>query len=1017
MTNVLTIRLFGSLEIRRGETPIAGFVSGKAPALLAYLAVTGRPQSRDALAALLWGEMPDADAKNNLRQTLSNLRKLLEPYLLITREAVQFDTAAPHILDTTQFENHLRRGRDVALPTRIAAFQQAAALYQGDFLAGFSVRDAPEFEDWMLAQRVRYRELALHTLHTLADYHLGRAEYGRTIDVATRLLALDTWREEAHRQLMLALARSGRRSDALAQYETCRRLLDRELGVPPAAETTALYNRIRAAGETPPHNLPPQPTPFIGRRDELAQINACLQGPDCRLLTIVGLGGLGKTRLALAAAEQAYRQRLFLHGVFFAALTEGETAVLPAAAVATACGLRFSGSQDPTTQLLAFLREREVLLVIDNFEALRADALWLVNLLQQAQGVKLLVTARAPLDVRWETCVRLDGLAVPPPTAQAAEAASFSAVQLFVERARAAQPGFALSSETLPAVVQLCRLVDGMPLALELAAANLRRYTCAELAAAVAANLDILAAVYRDMPPRHRSLRAVFDQAWEALNPPERQVFAALSVFVGSFDAAAAEQICGAPRSALAGLTDKALLQRSADGRYRLHDVLRRYAEQTLGDTQQETLHRRHATLYLNWLREQEAALFTPDEERVFRAIRADLGNLRAAWSWALGAGESALSAAGLRTLRSFYTVQSRFVEGAHWLAETAEHLRPRATAADPAVRDLYARVLARWASFSVWQGDREQAERLFVEALPLARAHGDPEELGFVLLNKGYLTMFGGDYETAGREFQEGLAWYRRSEDARGVADALSALGAWHNVTGDWEQARQCLQESVALARSLQDEHGLRSSLTNLGNVYYLLGDDAQAAAHYAEALALCQKVQDRASEAILQCNLGALAERAGNLTEAEQRLQHGIFLFTEANHFQAVIHASAMLGSVYREMRAFARAAQTLATALRQALEKQVDYLLPLTLFEIGRLYQAQGRPLEALPLLLWVIAHPAAEADNRSQAQAITAELLRPLTAAQQTAVKGQAAALHAPAVLEGLVAQTLSLRAGG
>lgn len=285
---------------------------------------------------------------------------------------------------------------------------------------------------------------------------------------------------------------------------------------------------------------------------------------------------------------------------------------------------------------------------------------------------------------------------------------------------------------------------------------------------------------------------------------------------------------------------------------------------------------------------------------------------------------------------------------------------------------------------------------------------------MAFVLLNKGYLTILTGDYETAGREYRESLDYYRRSEETRGIADALSALGGWHNVTGDWVQARQCLQESVALSRELKDEHGLRSSLTNLGNVYYLLGDYDLAKAHYLEVLPLCQKVQDRASEAIIQCNLGALAEKAGNFTEAEQRLQQGIFLFVEANHFQAVVHASTMLGSVYREMKAFARARQTLLTALRQAVAKKVDYLVPVAVFEIGRLYQVEERPLDALPLLLWVVAHPATPAENSIEARAMIAELEQSLTPAQVTAVQSQANTLEATAVLSQLQRETLPLR---
>lgn len=1006
MTAVLEIRLFGGLEIRQGGAPIGSFISSKAPALLAYLAVTRRAHQRESLTALLWGEMTDADAKNNLRQTLTNLRKLVDSHLIITRDSVAFDTAIPHTLDTAQFENLLQTSRTVK-SNRFDHLAQAAALYHGDFLAGFFVRDAPEFEEWLLAQRVRYRELALHTLHTLTDHHLSRGEYGRSIDLATRLLALDPWREGAYRQLMVALARSGQRSAALNQYETCRRILEQELGVEPSGETTALYERIRAAGNTPPHNLSPQPTPFVGRLVELAQIEGLLQDPSCRLVTVTGTGGMGKTRLALQAAEQAHRRGLFLHGVFFVSLIGVDSLTLLATAVAAACDVQYSGSEDPTTQLITFLSQRELLLVLDNFEHLLEESTWLVDLLRQAAGVKLLVTSRETLNVQWEKSVPLEGLTVPPATVLMADAAAFSAVHLFTARAQAARPDFALTGETTPYLIQICHLVAGMPLALELAAATIRHYTCAEIAEAISHNLDILTTTYRDMPPRHRSLRAVFDNVWALLPAPERQLFAVLSVFVGSFSQEAAQAVAGATRPLLSVLVDKSLLRQMENGRYQLHNVLRQYAAQQLTEPQPQTLRQHHAAFYAGWLHQQAKALFTPTEAAIFQALQTDLENVRAAWFWALENRKLPLLEQSLRTLRSFYNVQSRFQEGAEWLERTAVTLKPQATADNPIAQTLYAKLLTRWASFAAWQGHNDQAAALFAEAVPLARQINDPEELGFLFLNKGYLTMLSGDYEQAGQEYQESLGYYQRTEEARGVADALSALGGWHNVTGDWSQARHCLEESVAIARQINDEHGLRSSLTNLGNVHYLLGDYAQAKTQYEAVLPLCQKVGDRASEAIIQCNLGALAEKAGDYVAAEQRLQCGIALFEETNHWQAVVHGTTMLAAVYCQMTQFARAQQLLAQALEQAIQKKYDYLLPIAVFEIGRLYLAIQHPLEALPLLLWVTAQPTAQAENCIEAQTWIAELMPSLTPVQATAVQSQADSLLVTAVLATLI----------
>jgi len=315
------------------------------------------------------------------------------------------------------------------------------------------VRDAPEFEDWLLAQRARYRELALHALHTLTQLHLQRGDTAEAIDSATRLLALEAWREEAHRQLMLAQARSGQRSAALAQYETCRRLLAQELRVEPSAETTALYERIAAAKRRV--HLPPAATPFVGRAGELAQIARLLADPTGRLITLSGPGGGGKTRLALEAAARAATS--FLHGVGFVSLAAAGSLEVAPSAVAEALGVTLSGKADPHEQLLAYLRDKELLLVLDNLEHLAGASEWVGQLAQAGPEVRLLVTSRERLNLHGERLLELGGLDSPPDAA----GAGYSATQLFLNSAQASQPSFELNDENAAAVGRICRLVDG----------------------------------------------------------------------------------------------------------------------------------------------------------------------------------------------------------------------------------------------------------------------------------------------------------------------------------------------------------------------------------------------------------------------------------------------------------------------------------------------------------------------------------------------------------------------------
>ncbi|NJN43325.1 MAG: hypothetical protein HC806_00340 [Anaerolineae bacterium] len=261
--------------------------------------------------------MSDADAKNNLRQALSNLRKFLSPYLIVTRDTVQFNGATSYSIDVDQFTQEIKLSSPKS-PSSLSTFQTALALYKGDFLQGFFIREAPEFEDWAYAERVRLRELALQALHRLAEIEMSHADYPAALETTTRLLAFDPWREETHRQRMIALARMGQRSAALAQYQACRRILEKELGVEPTRETTKLYEQIRSAEHITQHNLPASTTSFIGREEELTEIRLQLGNPECRLLTLVGEGGVGKSRLALKAAHDQIHQ--FLNGVWFVPL-------------------------------------------------------------------------------------------------------------------------------------------------------------------------------------------------------------------------------------------------------------------------------------------------------------------------------------------------------------------------------------------------------------------------------------------------------------------------------------------------------------------------------------------------------------------------------------------------------------------------------------------------------------------------------------------------------------------------
>lgn len=645
MSNVLTLKLLGKPQVSHTQQLVTGFISAKAQALLFYLVVTRRPHARESLAGLLWGEMSETRASKNLRNALSNLRSLVGQHLLITRTEVAFNQAASYWLDienfTTMLTGDLAR-KDLQL------LHNAVELYIGDFLEGFHCNEALMFEEWMLGQRALLKGLAVQALHTLVVNHSAREEHAAGIDYAQRLLTLEPWREETHRHMMLLLARSRQRSAALAQYETCRRVLASELGVEPMAETTALYQRLKATDAPPPHNLPPQPTAFVGRQAELAALAAYLHNPQAQLLTLVGPGGIGKTRLALQAATrwvtpEASAELLFVDGVYFVALAaeasppDAQTSLV--ASLATVLGFDLQRHVHPQAQLLNFLRNKNLLLILDNFEQYLAEARQLSDILRLAPEVKVLVTSRVRLNLQEEWLMELQGLDYPSTAEISLEAAlDYGAVSLFVHLARRVRANFTLTESEKAAVIRICQLVEGAPLGLELAASWLRVLACAEVAREIEQGLDFLTTSLQNVPERHRSLRTVFNYSWNLLEPEEQTLFRQLSVFRGGFEREAASQIAGMSLLVLAGLVDKSLLRRTAQGRYEIHDLLRHYAEEQLqaNTAEYEQAHDAHCRYYAKLLSQYQAELTGDDVNTALYALQAERENVRAAWDWAI---------------------------------------------------------------------------------------------------------------------------------------------------------------------------------------------------------------------------------------------------------------------------------------------------------------------------------------------------------------------------------------------
>ncbi len=598
----LQLNLLGTPEIKRDGMPVTGFVHRKSVALLCYLAVTGQPHSRALLAGLFWGDATEANARAGLRKTLAELRRLVGPHLLITRHEVAFNRDANYFLDVEPFTQAVfafKQDQTPSLsPARVVELTESVALYRGEFLAGFHIHRAPVFEEWVLLERERLRLGALRMLYALAIHYLTQAAYPQATTYTERVLSLEPCHEEAHRLLMSLLALSGQPTAALRQYQIYCQTLAEDLGLEPNEETTALYERIRdaqssEASDTAVHPQLAHPSmPLIGRRRELDDILTRVRDPRCRLLTLLGPGGSGKTHLAKAIAAAVLAQaesngdqpdKVFLISLGSLPSIESLTATL-----AHGVGFYFSQESHPRQQVLSFLRRQHALLILDGCEGLldkydpdQGGLIDLVNdILDFTPRITILATSRTRLNLPCESLYPLTGMTYPESMPDDPEdLRAYDAVQLFLWRMQSIRPELEPSAKDIIAIAKLCHLAAGLPLGILLIANWVRLLTPEAIAAQIIDGPErrnqvsnhmapLNAGVFSSIPAlQHeplRSLTPVFDHSWNLLSADEQHTLATLTVFQGGFTYQAAHDISGISIRSLTALLDQSVLNRLA---------------------------------------------------------------------------------------------------------------------------------------------------------------------------------------------------------------------------------------------------------------------------------------------------------------------------------------------------------------------------------------------------------------------------------------------------------------------
>ncbi len=978
MTARLELLVLGGMEVRLDGAPLTAFISVKVPAMLAYLAVVGRPVQRELLATLFWGEMGDADAKNNLRQALTSLRKTCDPFLEITRDSASLRADAAWWLDVTEFVRGVRSAASLAPEERIASLTAATAHYRGDLLEGVVLRDAPDFEDWLVAQRARLRELMLNALHDLVGLQMAEGRFAEAIDSATRLLALDPWREEAHRQLMLALARTGQRSAALAQFEQCRRTMRAVFDVEPTDETAELAAQIKAALHGPRHNLNAPINEFVGRTQELRALRRLLADPVVRLITLTGPGGIGKTRLALQTAAE--RIDFHLAGVWFIGLTPVDDGADVVPALMEALQIPAIHADNPWPALIGYLRSRDILLVLDDFEHVLTprNVETVARLLASAATLRIVVTSRARLQLQAEQVVEIDGLPYPTP-ADMTPATDFAAIQLFTRRARQQDAAFDLSPQALATVAHICRAVGGMPLAIELAAAWTRTLTVEGILAEITRGIDILTATMHDIPPRHRSMRAVFAASWQMLTPEEQAVFAGAALFRGGFERAAARAVVDATPQHLARLVDRSLLRRNPDGRYRRHPLLLQYATEQLDGRPAQAAHyaRRHVAYFGGWLQSLTPAIYGDGQAAALEAVRRELDNVRQAWKLACEQGAFAFFAEVLDALLLVFDMTAL----AYVARELCESARRALAACDPATpqeRRALARVTAMEGVFAFRVGDFGRARELTAAALDALRAEqADPWVLGHTQIFLGGAYFGLGDLDRALAEFQHALDAYTAAGSAWGRATALGNIAEMYMVWGIEIEALDFARRAQAIAEPTGNPYLLAHNTYRLAVLLANAGDYDAAQRYQRASLAHAEQLNYASGIGLATASLGDIAFAAGDFPGAAQ-------------HFAAAVELHRGAGNWMDEARYLVRQAEAelaqenleacrtlLHTALRKAIQADAGAAQMDALLQVARLWLCQQRTAEAGLLLQHVATAAASTETARSTARALLAK----------------------------------------
>ncbi len=957
----------------------------KSLALLSYLALKEEAVSRPILAHLLWDTPRQASTAHNRDgrdPALGNLRRALHDlthttgsqWFEISRSSVRLKSENRWV-DALEF-NALSNLRTSPLAqktpydeTTIRNWKKAVKLYRGPFLEALHVH-AHAFNLWKSEQERVWEKRLLLVLRNLTQALFARREYEEALFYATRWLHVEENDDNAYLLLMRIYAATGQRIKAIQQYQAYRQMLN-EYGLPPNPEVQSTYRQIIGEDGTtltsafsplpssPPIQgtvntspslkealrLPAYFNPFVGRDADISAIIARLQSPECRLLTIVAPGGMGKTRLAVRVGEMM--QEDYHDGVFFVDLSRFDSKTNLYDALQSELIPEHTRTEDAAGSLIRALHGKSVLLILDNFEHLIAQATLLHHLVSALPHLTILVTSRERLNLHGEWTHPLEGLSYPQTSETSSSLMPFygqySAIQLFVNRVRQNVARFQITDRNKEQVARICRLTEGSPLAIEMCAAWVPQFPCQVIADELSVRLDILQSHDIDIPSRQRTYRASCDYSWELLSPHHRESLYKLSIFRDVFDYQGAREVANVSLGDLRALADKSWIRNTPrPGQYHIHTLLHQYIQEKLAQQSQlrEETAERHARYYARYLEKTSRNFLGLGQRTALERCNEDRENIHAAWEWAIHHRDYALLEMMHVPLFKFYRLKNLFRIGKQRYGQAIEGLKSTEGVFPVTLRN---HIHNRYAWFLYILGEYRKAEIIWQKGLSIAQKTGDVMEEAFCLFNLGLISQVVGQWEDAYGKIFRSLEKYRQLGNAHETANCQKQLGYILALEGRHPEAENFYRRCLRIYEDVEDQY-------NIAVVNAFLSDCAYAQGHIVQARLLAQRSLEIANR-LDNKRLRALAlnRLAPTLPHHEAiKIHHTIVMLLDSlgDRIRVGIAYNNLAGALIK-MKEYAEAEKAYLTAIEIFEESQDKRGQFFTTFNLGRLHIAWGHP----------------------------------------------------------------------